>query len=148
MTTAPRREGHHGSFALEEPAPRAYTTSPSPGQRSDRPYEELWCVCVAPSIPRACLHQADGRTDCPAAAPGSPGPTSGQDTSTDADQDSNSERKRGNRCAESGVRDPLFFSRTTVFCLSLYQNMAEDHTCKGVGECHPYREFEGMQPSR
>ncbi len=29
-----------------------------------------------------------------------------------------------------------------------YQNMAEDHTCKGVGECHPYREFEGMQPSR
>jgi hypothetical protein len=30
----------------------------------------------------------------------------------------------------------------------LYQNMAEDHTCKGVGECHPYREFEGMQPSR
>src|SRR5262245_51864974 len=25
-----------------------------------------------------------------------------------------------------------------------YQNMAEDHTCKGVGECHPYREFEGM----
>jgi hypothetical protein len=32
--------------------------------------------------------------------------------------------------------------------LHLYQNMAEDHTCKGVGECHPYREFEGMQPSR
>jgi hypothetical protein len=30
----------------------------------------------------------------------------------------------------------------------IYQNMAEDHTCKGVGECHPYREFEGMQPSR
>src|SRR5262245_41004596 len=30
----------------------------------------------------------------------------------------------------------------------LYQNMAEDHTYKGVGECHPYREFEGMQPSR
>jgi hypothetical protein len=30
----------------------------------------------------------------------------------------------------------------------VYQNMAEDHTCKGVGECHPYREFEGMQPSR
>ena len=28
------------------------------------------------------------------------------------------------------------------------QNMAEDHTCKGGGECHPYREFEGMQPSR
>ena len=26
--------------------------------------------------------------------------------------------------------------------------MAEDHTYKGVGECHPYREFEGMQPSR
>jgi hypothetical protein len=32
--------------------------------------------------------------------------------------------------------------------LLIYQNMAEDHTCKGVGECHPYREFEGMQPSR
>src|SRR5262245_2336301 len=31
-------------------------------------------------------------------------------------------------------------------CL-VYQNMAEDHTYKGVGECHPYREFEGMQPS-
>jgi hypothetical protein len=30
----------------------------------------------------------------------------------------------------------------------IYQNMAEDHTYKGVGECHPYREFEGMQPSR
>ena len=29
-----------------------------------------------------------------------------------------------------------------------YQHMAKDHTCKGVGECHPYREFEGMQPSR
>src|SRR5262249_34478901 len=28
------------------------------------------------------------------------------------------------------------------------QYLAEDHTCKGVGECHPYREFEGMQPSR
>jgi hypothetical protein len=34
------------------------------------------------------------------------------------------------------------------FNYELYQNMAEDHTCKGVGECHPYREFEGMQPSR
>src|SRR5262249_32597097 len=33
-------------------------------------------------------------------------------------------------------------------CISAYQNMAEDHTCKGMGECHPYREFEGMQPSR
>jgi hypothetical protein len=31
---------------------------------------------------------------------------------------------------------------------SAYQNMAEDPTYKGVGECHPYREFEGMQPSR
>jgi len=29
----------------------------------------------------------------------------------------------------------------------VHQNMAEDHTCKGGGECHPYREFEGMQPS-
>jgi hypothetical protein len=28
-----------------------------------------------------------------------------------------------------------------------YQNMAEDHAFIGVGECHPYREFEGMQPS-
>jgi transposase-like protein len=35
-----------------------------------------------------------------------------------------------------------------VWILCLYQNMAEDHTYKGVGECHPYREFEGMQPSR
>ena len=31
---------------------------------------------------------------------------------------------------------------------TFYQNMAEDHTFIGVGECHPYREFEGMQPSR
>ena len=31
--------------------------------------------------------------------------------------------------------------------LILYQNMAEDHAFIGVGECHPYREFEGMQPS-
>jgi hypothetical protein len=29
----------------------------------------------------------------------------------------------------------------------IYQNMAEDHAFIGVGECHPYREFEGMQPS-
>jgi len=29
-----------------------------------------------------------------------------------------------------------------------HQNMAFTHTYKGVGECHPYREFEGMQPSR
>jgi L-lactate dehydrogenase complex protein LldE len=29
-----------------------------------------------------------------------------------------------------------------------YQNIAEDHAHKSVGECHPYREFEGMQPSR
>jgi DNA repair protein RadD len=34
-------------------------------------------------------------------------------------------------------------------CLVLdYQIMAEDHVRKNVGECHPYREFEGMQPSR
>jgi hypothetical protein len=32
--------------------------------------------------------------------------------------------------------------------ISTYQNMAFTHTYKGVGECHPYREFEGMQPSR
>jgi hypothetical protein len=35
-----------------------------------------------------------------------------------------------------------------AFLGCVYQNMAEDHTYKGVGECHPYREFEGMQPSR
>ena len=35
-----------------------------------------------------------------------------------------------------------------IWSINLYQNMAEDHICKGVGECHPYREFEGMQPSR
>jgi hypothetical protein len=28
-----------------------------------------------------------------------------------------------------------------------YQTMAEDHARKSVDECHPYREFEGMQPS-
>ena len=31
---------------------------------------------------------------------------------------------------------------------NIYQTMAEDHARKSVGECHPYREFEGMQPSR
>jgi hypothetical protein len=41
-------------------------------------------------------------------------------------------------------RHPATGQRSHVF----YQNMAEDHTCKGVGECHPYTEFEGMQPSR
>jgi hypothetical protein len=30
---------------------------------------------------------------------------------------------------------------------SFYQTMAEDHVRKSVGECHPYKEFEGMQPS-
>jgi len=25
--------------------------------------------------------------------------------------------------------------------------MAEDHAHQGVGECHPYREFEGVKPS-
>ena len=29
----------------------------------------------------------------------------------------------------------------------IYQTMAEDHAGKNVGECHPCREFEGMQPS-
>ena len=29
----------------------------------------------------------------------------------------------------------------------IYQTMAEDHAHKSVGECHPYREFEGMQSS-
>jgi len=40
----------------------------------------------------------------------------------------------------------FFFRKSTT--RSFYQNMAEDHTYKGVGECHPYREFEGMEPSR
>jgi hypothetical protein len=29
----------------------------------------------------------------------------------------------------------------------IYQTMAEDHAHKSEGECHPYREFEGMQSS-
>jgi len=33
------------------------------------------------------------------------------------------------------------------FTGSSYQTMAEDHARKSVGECHPYREFEGMQSS-
>jgi hypothetical protein len=28
-----------------------------------------------------------------------------------------------------------------------YQNIAEDYVNKAVGECHPYREFEGIQAS-
>ena len=45
---------------------------------------------------------------------------------------------------------PLGYTKdaNATACRQSYQNMAEDHTCKGVGECHPYREFEGMQPSR
>jgi hypothetical protein len=35
----------------------------------------------------------------------------------------------------------------TAFEIRFYQTMAEDHARKSVGECHPYREFEGMQPS-
>jgi hypothetical protein len=45
------------------------------------------------------------------------------------------------------LNKPIFCAIGTLALLG-YQNMAEDHTCKGVGECHPYREFEGMQPSR
>ena len=41
----------------------------------------------------------------------------------------------------------VYWVNTTGLSMS-YQNMTEDHACKGVGECHPYREFEGMQPSR
>jgi class 3 adenylate cyclase len=44
--------------------------------------------------------------------------------------------------------DTVVISEATAHLIHGYQNMAEDHTCKGVGECHPYREFEGMQPSR
>ena len=50
------------------------------------------------------------------------------------------------------ARAPIILSSSDValaYTLRVdYQNRAEDHTCKGVGECHPYREFEGMQPSR
>jgi hypothetical protein len=46
------------------------------------------------------------------------------------------------------VPNLLFYHLLLVALVLIYQNMAEDHTCKGVGECHPYREFEGMQPSR
>jgi Pyruvate/2-oxoacid:ferredoxin oxidoreductase gamma subunit len=31
--------------------------------------------------------------------------------------------------------------------ISCYQTMAEDHARKSMGECHPDREFVGMQPS-
>ena len=45
-------------------------------------------------------------------------------------------------------RRPPRFRHRLLVPVQFHQNMAEAHTCKGVGECHPYREFEGMQPSR
>jgi hypothetical protein len=42
----------------------------------------------------------------------------------------------------------LCCARSSVYrIVRLYQTMAEDHARKSVGECHPYREFEGMQSS-
>src|SRR6266704_7004457 len=38
-------------------------------------------------------------------------------------------------------------ARTSLTFPLCYQTMAEDHARKSVGECHPYREFEGMQSS-
>ena len=51
-----------------------------------------------------------------------------------------------------GLPLPVYFladeKHSRCLTAKVYQNMAEDHTFIGVGECHPYREFEGMQPSR
>ena len=47
----------------------------------------------------------------------------------------------GRKSRLASMEDKLLF-------ILFYQNMAEGHTFIGVGECHPYREFEGMQPSR
>ena len=36
---------------------------------------------------------------------------------------------------------------SAILHIPVYQTMAEDHAHKSVDECHPYREFEGMQSS-
>src|SRR5947208_7758861 len=85
----------------------------SHGHRADRPCLELSGVCLAASAYRSCPDQAEGRTDCTAAEPRSPGSPSWQETSTYACRDASRERKRGSPSAESCARDPLLFSRTT-----------------------------------
>ena len=68
-------------------------------------------VYLASGAYRPSHHEADGRTDGSSADPGSPGPTRGKDTSTSCGKDN---QKRSSSSAESGVRCPLLFSRTTA----------------------------------
>src|SRR5262249_33825353 len=62
--------------APQEPAPRSHAAYASDGHRAGRPCLELSRVYLAAGAYRSCPHPADGRTDCPAADPSSPGPTS------------------------------------------------------------------------
>ena len=87
---------------------------PSDGHRADRPCLELSGVYLAAGAYRSSPHQADGRTDCTAADPGSPGPASWQDTSTTSWRGDRRARKRDSPSAESRVRCSLLFSRTAA----------------------------------
>ena len=101
--------------AAQEPASRAHVASPSDGLRSDRPCVELWGVSLAACAYRANPQQANGRTAGTSAAPSASGSTHGKATSTYARRDARRARKRGGPSAESCVRCPLLFSRTTEF---------------------------------
>src|SRR2546425_2919723 len=51
------------------------------------------------------------------------------------------------RCDPEICMEVILASHLAARFAGLYQTMAEDHARKSVGECHPYREFEGMQSS-
>src|SRR5262249_44498000 len=78
----------------------------------DRPCLELSGVYLAAGAYSPCPHPTDGRTDCTSADPSAPGPAQEQDTNTSCG-DYRRERKRGSLSAESCLRCPLLFSRTT-----------------------------------
>src|SRR5215475_3392201 len=118
---SPPREGlAHGQplqlcATPQEPASRAHVASPSDGPRSDRPCLELSGVYLAACAYRSRPQQADGRTDCTSADPSSSRPAPGKGTSIYAPKDARRARKRGGPSAESCLRCPLMFSRTTRY---------------------------------
>jgi hypothetical protein len=97
--------------SAQEPVSRSPLAHAGDGHRVDRSCLELSGVYLASGAYRPSHHEADGRTDGSSADPGSPGPTRGKDTSTSYGKDN---QKRSSSSAESGVRCPLLFSRTTA----------------------------------
>src|SRR5262249_38722592 len=116
---SPPREGlAHGQplqlcDAAQEPASRAHLAYPSDGPRSDRPCLELWGAYLAAGAYRSSPQQAAGRTDDTFADSSSSGPIPGKNPSTYSRRDARRARTRGGPSAESCVRCPLLFSRTT-----------------------------------